>query len=268
MNKPADHEQIEASKAPLLEHLVELRTRLLYSLAGFIVCFFGCYFVAEYIYAFLVHPLANAFGEETGRRMIFTALYETFLTYLRVAFFGAMCLSFPIVASQIWMFVAPGLYRQEKRAFLPYLVATPLMFIAGGAFVFYLVMPVAISFFLSFEAPGGEGTLPIQLEAKVSEYLDLVMTLIFAFGVCFQLPILLTLLGHVGIIDAATLRMFRRYAIVGVFAVAAVLTPPDVLSQVGLAVPMLLLYEGSIIIVALMERARARRRPAEDSAES
>lgn len=178
---------------------------------------------------------------------------------MRIGFFGGLCLGFPIFAVQLWKFVAPGLYRNRRAAFRPYLIATPVMFAAGAAFVYYLVMPMAIRFFLSFRSPGGGDALPIQLEAKVSEYLDLIMALIFAFGVCFQLPILLTLLGHVGIITSQSLVTYRRYAIVGVFAVAAVLTPPDVLSQVGLAIPMLALYEASIWIVRAIERARGGR---------
>ncbi len=247
---------IEASRAPLLDHLIELRQRLIWSLLTFVVAFGICYAFAEQIYAFLTHPLAEAMEGQPGRRMIFTALYETFFTYLKVAAFGALCLSFPMVAVQIWMFVAPGLYRNEQAAFLPFLIATPVLFITGASLVYFGLMPVAIEFFLGFESPGGAGTLPIQLEAKVSDYLDLIMTLIFAFGLSFQLPVLLTLLGRVGIVSSDFLRRNRRFAIVFAFVVAAVLTPPDVLSQFALAVPLCLLYEGSIWSVRLIEKRR------------
>jgi sec-independent protein translocase protein TatC len=251
-----DEAHIEASRAPLLDHLIELRQRLIWSLLAFFVAFFACYFFAEYIYAFLTHPLAAALEGQPGRRMIYTALYETFFTYIKVAAFGALCISFPIIASQLWMFVAPGLYKNERRAFLPFLFATPVLFIMGAALVYYGLMPVMIHFFLGFETPGGPGSLPIQLEAKVSDYLDLVMSFIFAFGLSFQLPVLLTLLGRVGLITSDFLKKNRRYAIVFVFVVAAVLTPPDVLSQFALAIPLLVLYEASIWSVVLIEKRR------------
>lgn len=256
MTRPDDDEQhIEASRAPLIDHLIELRQRLIWSLLAFVVAFIGSYFVAAYIYEFLTHPLAVALGP--GRRMIYTALYDVFFTYIKVAAFSALCISFPIVASQIYMFVAPGLYRNERQAFLPFLIATPVLFVLGAALVYYGLMPVMIHFFLGFETSGGQGSLPIQLEARVTEYLDLVMTFIFAFGLSFQLPVLLTLLGRVGIITSDMLKKSRRYAIVGVFVVAAVLTPPDVISQFALAIPLLLLYEASIWSVRLIEKQRA-----------
>lgn len=254
---PDEEAHIEASRAPLLDHLIELRRRLMWSLVGFIAAFLACYFFAEQIYAFLTHPLAVALEGQPGRRMIYTALYETFFTYLKVAAFGALCISFPIIASQIWMFVAPGLYRSEQKAFLPFLVATPVLFTMGAALVYYGLMPVAIRFFLGFETPGGAGTLPIQLEAKVADYLDLIMTLIFAFGLSFQLPVLLTLMGRVGLVSSDFLKRNRRYAIVFAFVVAAVLTPPDVLSQFALAIPLIALYEASIWSVWLIEKRRA-----------
>jgi sec-independent protein translocase protein TatC len=266
-DRPDDDEaHIEASRAPLLDHLIELRQRLIWSLVGFIVAFLFCYAFAEHIYAFLTHPLAAAFEGQPGRRMIFTALYETFFTYIKVAAFGALCISFPIIATQIWMFVAPGLYRNERRAFWPFLIATPILFIMGAALVYYGLMPVAIKFFLGFESPGGAGSLPIQLEAKVADYLDLIMSLIFAFGLSFQLPVLLTLLGRVGIVSSSFLKNNRRYAIVFAFVVAAVLTPPDVISQVALAIPLCLLYEASIWSVRLIEKRRDEEAKSAESA--
>ncbi len=255
--KNDDEAHIEASRAPLLDHLIELRRRLIWSLLAFLGAFVVCYFFAEQIYAFLTHPLAVALEGQPGRRMIFTALYETFFTYLKVAGFGALCISFPVLASQIWLFVAPGLYRSERRAFLPFLIATPVLFTAGASLVYYGLMPVAIHFFLGFESPGGQGTLPIELEAKVSDYLDLIMSLIFAFGLSFQLPVLLTLMGRVGLVSSDFLKRNRRYSIVFAFVVAAVLTPPDVLSQVSLALPLIALYESSVWSVWLIEKRRA-----------
>jgi sec-independent protein translocase protein TatC len=266
MNKPTatpeDEAEIEASKAPLLDHLVELRSRLIYSIAAFFVAFLICFAFARNIFAFLTQPLANAFGNDQTRHMIFTALPDVFFTYVKVGMFGALCLAFPFMAAQIWMFVAPGLYRQERKAFLPFLVATPIMFVMGAAFVYYVMLPFAIRFFLGYEMPGGGGALPIQLEARVGDYLGFVMTLIFAFGLCFELPVLLALLGRVGIVSSSGLKKARRYAIVAIVAVAAVLTPPDVFSQLSLAIPMCLLYEISIWLVYLIERSRREQEAA------
>lgn len=260
-------EDIDDKKMPLLDHLVELRNRLLWAMAALLICFLGCFAFAEQIYLFLTQPLVRAYaiyahvagstGGVAAPRMIYTAPQEAFLTYLKVAFFAGAFLSFPIIASQLWMFVAPGLYKNEKRAFLPFLAATPVLFIMGGALVYYVVAPYAFAYFLSYQSSGGDGALPIQLETRVGEYLSLMMQFIFAFGICFQLPVALTLLTKVGITSAAGLASKRRYAIVGAFVVAAVLTPPDVLSQVSLAIPIIILYEVSIWCSRIVERNKA-----------
>ena len=240
-----------------IEHLTELRSRLIKSIIYLFVFFIICYFFAENIYNFLITPYADAVKDDgENRRMIFTALHETFITYLKVAFFAAMFISSPIFLTQIWKFVAPGLYKNERKTLLPYLIATPTLFLLGGMLVYYLIMPLAIKFFLSFETPAQINSLPIQLEAKVNEYLSLIMRLIFAFGISFQLPVLLSLLARVGFIDSKYLKKRRKYVIVIIFAVAAVLTPPDPITQIGLGIPLLILYELSILSVSLIEKKK------------
>jgi len=236
-------------------HLTELRSRLIKSFIFFFIFFIFCYLYAEEIYGFLLRPYAIAVQDgETSRRMIFTALHETFIVYLKVAFFAAIFFSSPIILTQLWKFVAPGLYKNEKKALLPYLVATPTLFLLGGMLVYYLIMPLAIRFFLSFESSANVGNLPIQLEAKVNEYLSLVMRLIFAFGLSFQLPVILSLLARTGFVDSEYLKKRRRYVIVIIFIAAAILTPPDPITQIGLGIPLLLLYELSILSVKLIEK--------------
>jgi len=244
-------------KSSFVEHLTELRSRLIRSVVYLFLFFVVCYIFAENIYSFLVEPYAQAVKEDgLNRRMIFTALHETFITYLKVAFFAAMFISSPIILSQIWKFIAPGLYKNEKKALLPYLIATPTLFLLGGMLVYYLIMPLAIKFFLSFETSAHLNNLPIQLEAKVNEYLSLIMRLIFAFGISFQLPVLLSLLARVGFVDSKYLKERRKYVIVIIFAVAALLTPPDPITQIGLGIPLLILYELSILSVSLIEKKK------------
>jgi sec-independent protein translocase protein TatC len=230
---PEEEQELDATKAPLLDHLVELRNRIIKSLIAFLIAFLFCYYFANDIYNFLVQPLADAMRGQPNRHLIFTALYEKFFTNVKVAAFGGICVGFPYIAAQLWAFIAPGLYKHEKNAFLPFLMATPVMFIIGAAFVYYGMMPLAIKFFLSFQNTGANGTMPIELEAKVSDYLSFVTTLIFGFGLCFQLPVLLTLLGRVGIITSKQLFGYWRYAMLGVTVLAALFAPPDAASMLS-----------------------------------
>ncbi len=238
-----------------ISHLTELRQRLINSIIFLSVLFVICYYFSEYIYGFLVDPYAQAVKNDVvDRRLIFTALQETFLTYLKVSFFAAFFITSPFILIQIWKFIAPGLYDSEKSAIMPYLIATPILFLLGGMLVYYLIMPLAIKFFLSFESVGLSTNLPIQLEAKVNEYLSLVMKLIFAFGLSFQLPVVLSLLARIGVVDSKYLRERRKYVVVIIFAAAALLTPPDPVTQIGLAIPLLILYELSILSVKIIEK--------------
>lgn len=239
----------EETAQPLTHHLIELRQRLMWVFGAMIIGTALCFAFVEPLYGFLVTPLADAMGEGDSQRLIYTGLTEAFFTYIKVAFFAGIFITFPILLLQIWQFLAPGLYENEKNAFLPFMIATPILFFLGGAVVYYVVLPMAWPFFLSFQTNAGETALPIQLEARVSEYLDLIMTLIFAFGLCFQLPVLLTLMGKAGLVSADWLASKRKYALIITFIVAAFLTPPDVISQVLLAVPIMALYELSIVLI-------------------
>ncbi|MCZ4282627.1 twin-arginine translocase subunit TatC [Kiloniella laminariae] len=257
----------EEQKMPLLEHLIELRKRMLWSVVTLLVAFLICFAFAEQLFEYLAAPLADVMREnavsERQQRLIFTDLTEVFFTYVKVAFFFGAFISCPIFLTQIWLFVAPGLYNNEKSAFAPFLIASPILFFIGGALVYFVIFPMAAQFFLGFQVQGTESTIAIELEAKVNEYFSLMMKLIFAFGICFQLPVLMTLLARVGLASAKGMAEKRKYAIVGVFIVAAIFTPPDPLSQLALAIPIVLLYEISILMAKMVERKRTEAENAE-----
>lgn len=263
-NKIEPKDEMQGTEAPLLEHLVELRKRLMISLSAIAILFIGFFFIADTLFLFLLGPFERAAGGIESVRLIYTAPQEFFFTKLSVALFAAICFAFPIIAAQIYAFIAPGLYKKERGAFLPYLVATPILFVIGASVMYYGVLPLALAFFLAQEV-SGIGSATIEMLPRVSEYLGLIMTLLLAFGVCFQLPVVMTLLASIDIVDSEKLKSWRKYALVAILVVAAFLTPPDPISQLGLALPLLLLYEISIISVRIIERRRARREASEQA---
>ncbi len=253
----------EFEEMSLIEHIAELRKRLLWSFLYIIIIFVVCFYFADQLFAFLAKPLVDLMDLEKGQGFIYTALQEAFFTELKIAFFFSLFFAFPLIAIQIWKFIAPGLYRNEKRAFLPFLVATPILFFAGGAMVYYFISPIAWKFFLSYQNMNNSG-VPIRLEAKMGEYLALMMRFIFAFGLAFQLPVVLGLLAKVGIVDHESLKRFRKYSIVIAFLAAAFLTPPDPFSQISLALPIIILYEISIYIAKIIQKNKEKNKEKEN----
>ncbi len=266
MSTRAEEEEMEATAAPLMSHLIELRSRLMWSIGAFFIAFVICYSLSTQIFNLLVVPFQWAVDwldlARDDVRFIYTAPQEFFFTRIKIGAFGGLVLAFPVIAAQLYMFVAPGLYRNERGAFLPYLVATPVLFLIGAALVYFMIIPMAMWFFLSMEQTGGDGIASIQHLPKVSEYLGLIMTLIFAFGIVFQLPVAITLLARAGLVTTEGLADKRKYAVVIAFVAAAILTPPDPLTQIGLAVPTILLYEVSIFAARHVERQRKEREQA------
>ena len=252
-----DQKNQEFLEMSLIEHITELRKRLLWSFLYVIIIFVFCFYFADILFAFLARPLVNLMDLEKGQGFIYTALQEAFFTELKIAFFFSLFFAFPLIAIQIWKFIAPGLYKNEKKAFLPFLIATPILFFAGGAMVYYLISPIAWKFFMSYQNLNSSG-VPIRLEAKMGEYLSLMMRFIFAFGLAFQLPVVLGLMAKVGIVDYRSLKKFRKYAIVMAFLAAAFLTPPDPFSQISLALPIIFLYEISIYIAKIIQKNKEK----------
>ncbi len=255
---PEDEEALEATKAPLMEHLIELRKRLVWGMLSFAVAFVIAFYFSRDIFNFLVQPLHHVLKGTPSDHLVYTALTEFFFTEVKIGMFGGLCIGFPFIAAQIWLFIAPGLYKHEKAAFLPFLVAAPIMFTAGAAFVYYVMLPFSITFFAGFQAPAANGAMAVQLLPKVDEYLDLVMRLMAAFGLTFQLPVVLSILARIGLVTTKHLNDMRRYAYVGLTAVAAVITPPDWFSMVSLAVPLIGLYEVSLLCVWLIQKSRSK----------
>ena len=264
----AAEDEIESSRAPLLDHLVELRDRLIKTIAAIGVAMVVCFFFAGDIFNILIVPFERAVGDDQQLELIYTAPLEYFFTQMKLALFGGIFIAFPVIAGQAYMFIAPGLYRNEKKVFLPFLIATPVLFALGAALVYFFILPMAMKFALSFEQAGLGDEASIQLLARVSDYLSLVMTLILAFGLAFQLPVLLTLLARVGFLSSQSLQKNRKYAIVGIFAFAAFVTPPDPLSQIGLGIAVIALYEISVFAVRFIERGRDAEEAEDEAAPS